>query len=104
MKMTKNQPFRLSFTVRCFLYPLTLIRTRLQARTYFSCFCALALLIQQHQVQHQSAVYSGTIDAFRQISKSEGFRGLYRGFWVSAFQARRCPPPATLGIFTSTGE
>jgi len=56
-----------SFTVRCFLYPLTLIRTRLQ-------------------VQHQTAIYSGTIDAFRQISRSEGFRGLYRGFWVSAFQ------------------
>merc|ERR1719309_189636 len=56
-----------SFTVRCFLYPLTLIRTRLQ--------------VQQH-----NAVYKGTIDAYRQILKTEGFRGLYRGFWISAFQ------------------
>ena len=56
-----------SFTVRCFLYPLTLIRTRLQ-------------------VQYQSAVYLGTYDAFKKIVRSEGVRGLYRGFWVSAFQ------------------
>lgn len=56
-----------SFTVRCFLYPLTLIRTRLQ-------------------VQHQNALYKGTFDAYRQISKTEGYRGLYRGFWISAFQ------------------
>jgi len=56
-----------SFTVRCFLYPLTLIRTRLQ-------------------VQHQNALYKGTFDAYRQISRSEGYRGLYRGFWISAFQ------------------
>lgn len=56
-----------SFTVRCFLYPLTLIRTRLQ-------------------VQHQNALYKGTFDAYRQITKTEGYRGLYRGFWISAFQ------------------
>jgi len=56
-----------SFTVRCFLYPLTLIRTRLQ-------------------VQHKNALYKGTFDAFRQISANEGYRGLYRGFWISAFQ------------------
>ena len=36
--------------------------------------------------QHQSAVYSGTFDAFRKILKSEGVRGFYRGFWVSSFQ------------------
>merc|ERR1719367_155078 len=56
-----------SFTVRCFLYPLTLIRTRLQ-------------------VQHQNAMYKGTFDAYKQITKTEGFRGLYRGFWISCFQ------------------
>ena len=56
-----------SFSVRCFLYPLTLVRTRLQ-------------------VQHQSAVYNGTFDAFRKILKLEGVRGFYRGFWVSSFQ------------------
>ena len=56
-----------SFSTRCFLYPLTLVRTRLQ-------------------VQHRSALYSGTFDAFRKILRSEGVRGFYRGFWVSSFQ------------------
>merc|ERR1719188_913983 len=56
-----------SFSIRCFIYPLTLVRTRLQ-------------------VQQQSAVYNGTFDAFRKILKSEGVRGFYRGFWVSSFQ------------------
>jgi len=56
-----------SFTVRCCLYPLTLIRTRLQ-------------------IQYQSNEYSGTWDAGRKIVRTEGVRGLYRGFFVSAFQ------------------
>ena len=56
-----------SFSVRCCLYPFTVIKTRLQ--------------IQKH-----SENYSGTIDAFRKIFKNEGFGGLYKGFWVSAFQ------------------
>merc|ERR1719187_1443232 len=56
-----------SFTIRCFLYPLTLIRTRLQ-------------------IQNQHAQYKGTFDAYKQISRTEGFRGLYRGFWISCFQ------------------
>jgi len=56
-----------SFTIRCFLYPLTLIRTRLQ-------------------VQRGNEVYSGTYDAGRKILQNEGFKGLYRGFFVSAFQ------------------
>ena len=56
-----------SFTVRCFLYPLTLIRTRLQ-------------------VQRGRDVYAGTYDAGHKILQNEGLRGLYRGFFVSAFQ------------------
>lgn len=56
-----------SFTVRCFLYPLTLIRTRLQ-------------------MQNQNDIYKGTYDAYKKIVKHEGVKGLYRGFWISAFQ------------------
>jgi hypothetical protein len=56
-----------SFTVRCFLYPLTLIRTRLQ-------------------VQKGKEVYSGTFDAGRKILQTEGILGLYRGFLISAVQ------------------
>ncbi|XP_076029036.1 solute carrier family 25 member 44-like [Oratosquilla oratoria] len=56
-----------SFSVRCCLYPFTVIKTRIQ--------------IQKH-----SEAYRGTFDAFRKIFKYEGFGGLYKGFWVSAFQ------------------
>jgi len=71
-----------SFSFQCFLYPLTLVRTRLQ-------------------VQNQSDVYRGTWHAFGKIAKNEGIRGLYRGFWVNSLQVRNrilqfvkypCPP------------
>ena len=38
------------------------------------------------QVQHKNAMYSGTFDAYKKISQTEGIRGLYRGFWISCFQ------------------
>ena len=44
------------------------------------------LLIFRLQVQTGNSVYSGTYDAGRKIFHSEGFKGLYRGFFVSAFQ------------------
>ncbi|XP_043224253.1 solute carrier family 25 member 44-like isoform X1 [Amphibalanus amphitrite] len=56
-----------SFSIRCLLYPFTVIKTRLQ-------------------IQHHHSVYSGTFDAFRKTFVHEGVSGLYRGFWVSAFQ------------------
>ena len=56
-----------SFAVRGFLYPVNLIKTRLQ-------------------IQKQRAVYSGTVDAFTKIVKSEGVVGLYRGFIVNSAQ------------------
>ncbi|XP_026473743.1 solute carrier family 25 member 44-like isoform X1 [Ctenocephalides felis] len=56
-----------SFSVRCALYPLTVIKTQLQ-------------------VQHKNDVYKGMIDAGTKIYKSEGASGLYRGFWISSVQ------------------
>uniref|UniRef100_A0A069DS21 Putative mitochondrial carrier protein n=1 Tax=Panstrongylus megistus TaxID=65343 RepID=A0A069DS21_9HEMI len=56
-----------SFSVRCSLYPLTLIKTRLQ--------------IQKHD-----SMYSGLLDAGNKIYRAEGISGLYRGFWVSSIQ------------------
>lgn len=56
-----------SFSVRCALFPLTVIKTQLQ-------------------VQFKNDVYKGMIDCGCKIYKSEGVRGLYRGFWVSSFQ------------------
>lgn len=56
-----------SFTVRCCLFPLTVIKTQLQ-------------------VQHRNDVYNGMVDAGRKIYKAEGVPGLYRGFWISSVQ------------------
>ncbi|XP_075528217.1 solute carrier family 25 member 44 [Dermacentor variabilis] len=56
-----------SFTLRCLVYPLTVIKTRLQ-------------------VQKQGKLYSGTFDACSKILRYEGFVGLYRGFWINTIQ------------------
>ncbi|EEB15276.1 mitochondrial glutamate carrier, putative [Pediculus humanus corporis] len=56
-----------SFSVRCCLYPLTVIKTRLQ--------------LQKH-----GEMYGGTVDAFKKIYAFEGIAGLYRGFWISSVQ------------------
>ncbi|KAM3956074.1 solute carrier family 25 member 44 [Aphomia sociella] len=56
-----------SFTVRCALYPLTLVKTQIQ-------------------VQRKKEAYSGVMDAIRKIYGNEGVSGLYRGFWLSSFQ------------------
>lgn len=56
-----------SFSVRCALFPLTVIKTQLQ-------------------VQFKRDVYKGMIDCGCKIYKAEGVRGLYRGFWISSFQ------------------
>lgn len=69
--MDKKKFFPLSmlstFSVRCCFYPLTLIKTQLQ-------------------VQFKNNVYSGMFDAAFKIYKSEGARGLYKGFWISSVQ------------------
>lgn len=55
------------FTVRTCLYPLTLVRTRLQVQTSHS-------------------LYSGTLNALTTIVKYEGLSALYKGYWVNTFQ------------------
>jgi hypothetical protein len=54
------------FAVRTALYPLTLVRTRLQ-------------------VQARGSLYKGTIDALHTVIKYEGFSALYKGYWVNSF-------------------
>ncbi|XP_075989865.1 solute carrier family 25 member 44 [Anticarsia gemmatalis] len=56
-----------SFTVRCALYPLTLVKTQIQ-------------------VQRRKEAYKGVTDAITKIYAHEGVSGLYRGFWLSSFQ------------------
>lgn len=56
----------MTMTIRAAVYPATLIRTRLQ-------------------VQRGRSLYSGTFDAFFKILRTEGVRGLYRGFMVNTF-------------------
>ncbi|XP_054015761.1 solute carrier family 25 member 44 [Hylaeus anthracinus] len=69
MDKTKFFPLSMlsSFSVRCCLYPLTVIKTRLQ-------------------VQRHNRMYTGMIDACKKIYKVEGVSGLYRGFWISSIQ------------------
>lgn len=57
-----------SFAGRGLQYPLVLIKTRLQ-------------------VQHRNTMYSGALDAFKKILRTEGFCGLYKGFWINSMQA-----------------
>uniref|UniRef100_A0A3Q2PT05 Solute carrier family 25 member 44a n=1 Tax=Fundulus heteroclitus TaxID=8078 RepID=A0A3Q2PT05_FUNHE len=54
----------MTLTTRATVYPASLIRTRLQ-------------------VQKGKALYTGTFDAFFKILRTEGVRGLYRGFMVN---------------------
>ncbi|EDS39497.1 Mitochondrial glutamate carrier [Culex quinquefasciatus] len=56
-----------SFSVRCALFPLTVIKTQLQ-------------------VQYKNDIYKGMIDAGLKIYRAEGVPGLYRGFWISSVQ------------------
>lgn len=55
------------FLIRSFLYPLTLVRTRLQ-------------------VQTSGELYKGTFHALRTISRYEGYSAFYKGFWVNSAQ------------------
>ncbi|KAG1710390.1 Enoyl-CoA delta isomerase 2, mitochondrial [Nymphon striatum] len=69
MDMSKYYPLNLAntFIIRGILYPLTVIKTRIQ-------------------IQHQHSVYRGTIHAFLKISQTEGFKALYKGFWINSIQ------------------
>ncbi|KOX72317.1 Solute carrier family 25 member 44 [Melipona quadrifasciata] len=69
MDKTKFFPLSMlsSFSVRCCLYPLTVIKTRLQ-------------------VQRHNHMYNGMLDACKKIYQVEGVSGLYRGFWISSVQ------------------
>ena len=67
MDKTKYYPLALlsGATIRTALYPLSLVKTRLQ-------------------VQNKKTMYNGTWNAFKKITHLEGFQGLYRGYLVSS--------------------
>lgn len=56
-----------SLALRTILYPLTVIKTRLQ-------------------IQKQHAYYRGTFDAFSKIIRFEGVCGLYKGYAINSIQ------------------
>uniref|UniRef100_A0A7S4NRY9 Mitochondrial carrier protein n=2 Tax=Guillardia theta TaxID=55529 RepID=A0A7S4NRY9_GUITH len=64
----------LSLLVRFCLYPLSVVKTRLQMQKDPYSIAASA-----PSVNH----YSGTLDAFHKIIRHEGVRGLFKGFGVS---------------------
>ncbi|KAI2798118.1 hypothetical protein RDWZM_000026 [Blomia tropicalis] len=70
--MDKTRFFGLSLintvSMRMILYPLTVIKTRLQLQ------------------KSGQEMYKGTYDCFRSIVRNEGFSGLYKGFWVNTMQ------------------
>lgn len=55
-----------SFSLRCLIYPLTVVKTRLQVQSAYN--------------------YTGTSDALMKIIKFEGWRSLYKGFWINSMQ------------------
>ncbi|XP_039271931.2 solute carrier family 25 member 44-like [Styela clava] len=57
----------LGVSMRTLIYPMNLVKTRLQA-------------------QEGTSAYRGTYDAISKIGKHEGFRGFYRGFPISLVQ------------------
>ena len=61
LNMRKYVPlgFALSFGVRGALYPMSMIKTRMQ-------------------IQRQDSVYKGMGDALKQVYRTEGYRGLYK--------------------------
>jgi solute carrier family 25 protein 44 len=65
---SKYYPYTIlsSLTVRTILYPLALVRTRLQ-------------------IQVKNTHYRGTWDALKTVYKLEGFRALYRSFMIFNF-------------------
>ncbi|CAI5452849.1 unnamed protein product [Caenorhabditis angaria] len=56
-----------TWSIRTALYPLSVLRSQLQ-------------------LQKQNTIYKNTFDAYKDISKREGIRGLYRGFWITVPQ------------------
>ena len=69
--MNKPKYYQLTATsgviIRSILYPIGLIKTRLQ-------------------IQTGKEVYKGMFDAMYKIPKNEGLAGLYRGFWFNSLQ------------------
>ena len=93
--MNKGKFFTLSATsligVRAILYPLTLIKTRLQTQSkvlsnpfvedifkQLGFFCTFVNLFFRQKTK-KGQVYTGTFDACKKILSREGFLGLFLG-------------------------
>lgn len=84
-----------SFTVRCCLYPLTVIKTRLQVQRHDQMYKGSKNQFSQFlfsggemrgQITLHFYYFSGMGDAWKKIYTMEGVGGLYRGFWISSIQ------------------
>ena len=66
------------------VYPMNLVKTRLQAR--HRPIASSHHITSHHaaQMQQQHTLYRGTADAFSKIIRAEGVSGLYRGFHINA--------------------
>lgn len=89
MDKTKFFPLSMlsSFSVRCCLYPLTVIKTRLQVQRHNHVYNGKftnKLSLKYRNIKY--LLLLGMIDAYKKIYKIEGISGLYRGFWISSIQ------------------
>jgi solute carrier family 25 protein 44 len=66
--------------VRLLIHPLSVIKTRLQMQND----AAISRLRPRRTGHQYTPTYTGTVDAFKKIVRTEGARALYKGFAVSS--------------------
>ena len=69
--------------VRAVVYPSNLVKTRLQVRRLRIAIFNHAARFDARQAQGDNVLYTGTLDAFRKIFRSEGPSGLFKGMQLN---------------------